>query len=116
MECQADPGFLGDPDKWNPEQVFLASVSQCHMLWYLGLCARAGIVVREYVDEPVGTVVTAPDGSGRFTEVVLRPRIVVDAGADLDRAAALHARADEMCIVSQSVSCDVRHEPSVTTA
>jgi organic hydroperoxide reductase OsmC/OhrA len=110
----ADPGFLGDPTRWSPELLFVAAISQCHMLWYLGLCARAGVVVHEYVDEPQGTMVTAPDFSGRFTEVVLRPRIVVASADMVDKAYALHEQAHKMCFVAQSVSCAVRHEPDVT--
>lgn len=112
LEGTADPQFLGDPQKWNPEQLFVASLAQCHLLWYLGLCARAGVVVQEYVDSPVGTMVTAPDGSGRFTEVVLRPRVVVESEDQVDKALSLHAEAHRMCFVAQSVSCEVRHEPT----
>ena len=83
------------------------------MLWYLGLCARAGVVVSEYVDRPAGTMVTAPDGSGRFTEVVLRPQITVAAEDQVERATALHEKANRMCFVAQSVTCDIRHEPEI---
>ena len=113
IEGTADPTFLGDPARWNPEQLFVAALSQCHMLWYLGLCARAGVVVSEYVDRPAGTMVTAPDGSGRFTEVVLRPRITVAAEDQVERATALHEKANRMCFVAQSVTCDIRHEPEI---
>ena len=113
IEGTADPTFLGDLARWNPEQLFVAALSQCHMLWYLGLCARAGVVVSEYVDRPAGTCVTAPDGSGRFTEVVLRPRITVAAEDQVERATALHEKANRMCFVAQSVTCDIRHEPEI---
>ena len=109
----ADPGFLGDPHKWNPELLLVASLSQCHMLWYLGLCARNGVVVSAYVDTPVGTMVTQADGSGRFTEVVLRPVVVVESADQVAKAEALHADAHKMCFVAQSVSCAVRHEPEI---
>lgn len=116
LEGSADPGYLGDPKKWNPELLFLASISQCHMLWYLGLCARAGVVVHEYVDEPVGTMVTEPDGSGRFTRVVLRPHIVVEAPDQLDKAESLHEQAHQLCFVAQSVNFEVTHEPRIIAA
>ncbi|HSE70191.1 MAG TPA: OsmC family protein [Nocardioidaceae bacterium] len=115
LKGTADPEFLGDPHKWNPEQLFVAALSQCHMLWYLGLCARAGVVVHEYVDAAHGTLVTEPDGRGRFTEVVLRPRIVVEGEDMLDKAHELHTRAHEMCFIAQSVTCAVRHAPDITT-
>ena len=109
----ADPTFLGDPQRWNPEQLFVASLAQCHMLWYLGLCARNGVVVSDYVDTAVGTMLTEPDGSGRFTEIVLHPVVVVESPDQVAKAEALHADAHKMCFVAQSVSCAVRHEPEI---
>src|ERR1035441_11122788 len=69
----ADPAFRGATDRWNPEELLVASLSQCHMLWYLHLAAAGGIVVTAYLDMPVGLMHENPDGSGRFTEVLLRP-------------------------------------------
>jgi organic hydroperoxide reductase OsmC/OhrA len=109
----ADPGYLGDPHKWSPELLFVASLSQCHMLWYLGLCARNGVVVSAYVDTPVGTMVTEADHSGRFTEIVLHPVVVVESADQVAKAEALHEDAHKMCFVAQSVSCTVRHEPEI---
>ena len=114
IEGTADPGFLGDPRRWNPEQLLTVSLSQCHMLWYLGLCARAGVVVHEYTDDAVGTMATGPDGSGNFTEVILRPRIVVGAADQLEKALSLHEKAHEMCFIAQSVSFPVKVEPEIT--
>lgn len=114
IEGTADPSFLGDPRRWNPEQLLTVSLSQCHMLWYLGLCARAGVVVHEYTDDAVGTMVTGADGSGNFTEVILRPRIVVGAADQLEKALSLHEKAHEMCFVAKSVSFPVKVEPDIT--
>lgn len=114
IEATSDPAALGDPDRWNPEQLFVATISQCHMLWFLGLCSRSGVVVREYVDRPVGTMVTKPDLSGRFTEVVLHPRIVVDDADQVDKAQRLHEKAHAMCFVAQTVTCDIRWEPEIS--
>jgi organic hydroperoxide reductase OsmC/OhrA len=114
IEGTADPGFLGDPTRWNPEQLFTASISQCHMLWYLGLCARAGVVVHEYTDEAEGTMVSGPDHRARFSEVVLRPRVVVDTAGQVERAVALHEKAHEMCFIAQSVNFEVKVDPLVT--
>ena len=113
IEGTADPTFLGDPARWNPEQLLVASLSQCHMLWYLGLCARAGVVVHEYTDEAAGTMVTARDGRGQFTEAVLRPRIVVGAQDQVEKATSLHEKAHEMCFVAQSVNFEVKIEPEI---
>jgi len=107
----SDPAFRGDPRRWNPEELLVASLSQCHMLWYLHLAAAGGIVVTAYRDRPVGLMHENPDGSGRFTEVLLRPEVTLaDAGA-LERAAGLHEDAGKMCFIARSVGFPVRHEP-----
>jgi organic hydroperoxide reductase OsmC/OhrA len=114
IEGTADPSFLGDPKRWSPEQLLTVAVSQCHMLWYLGLAARRGVVVHEYLDEATGTMATDPSGKGVFTKVVLRPRIVVAAEEQVAAAVALHAKAHEMCFVAQSVRFPVEVEPHIT--
>lgn len=114
LPATADPGFLGDPTRWNPEQLFTASISQCHMLWYLGLCARAGVVVLEYADAAVGTMVSEPDHRARFTEVLLRPTVVVAEPDQVEKAVALHEKAHEMCFLAQSVNFEVKVDPLVT--
>jgi organic hydroperoxide reductase OsmC/OhrA len=73
----ADATFRGEADRWNPEQLLVVSLAQCHLLWYLHLAAIAGIVVTEYADEPLGTLREDPDGSGQFTDVLLRPTVTV---------------------------------------
>src|SRR3954469_22908110 len=102
--ASSDPDFRGDATRWSPEDLFVAALSQCHLLWYLHLCADAGIVVTAYVDEALGTMETARDGSGRFTEVLLRPRVTVAAANTIEGAVALHADAHAMCFLAQSVS------------
>lgn len=111
----ADPAFLGDPGRWNPEQLFTASIAQCHMLWYLGLCARAGVVVTDYVDQAVGTMTEEGGGKARFSEVLLRPRVTVASADQVERAVALHEKAHEMCFIAQSVNFEVKHDPEVVT-
>ncbi len=111
IEGSSDMAFRGDPQRYNPEQLLVASVSACHMLWYLHLCAAARVTVTDYEDDPLGTMVENADGSGRFTRVVLRPRIVVSAGADRKRAAALHAEAHRLCFIANSVTFPILCEP-----
>jgi organic hydroperoxide reductase OsmC/OhrA len=111
----ADPSFLGTPDAWNPEQLFLAALSQCHLLTYLALCTKHGVVVLEYVDEPVGTMTSKPTGGGRFTDVLLRPHVTVASPDQVDKGRALHEQANELCFIAQSVSVPVRHEPTVVS-
>lgn len=113
IPASADPGFRGDPSRWNPELLLVASLSQCHMLWYLHLCAVGGVVVEDYVDEAEGTMAEDASGAGRFTQVVLRPRVVVAEGAMVQRALDLHAPASERCFIANSVNFPVRHEPQV---
>ncbi|MFC3165079.1 OsmC family protein [Ciceribacter thiooxidans] len=111
----ADPAFRGDADRWNPEDLLVASVSACHKLWYLHLCAVNGVVVTAYEDHAEGQMVTEEDGSGRFTEVVLRPRVTISSG-DRERAASLHHDAHEKCFIANSVNFPVRCEPMIVTA
>src|SRR5580698_5738500 len=94
----SDPAFRGDPTRYNPEELLVASISSCHMLWYLHLCAVNGIVVVRYEDEPVSTLLEDPGGTGRFTEVTLRPLVVIKTG-DGVKAQALHHEAHKFCFV-----------------
>ena len=110
IEGSSDPAFRGDPSRHNPEQLLLASISSCHMLWYLHLAATNGITVLSYVDRPTATMEEAP-GNGRFTEALLRPEIAVARGADLAVAAELHGRAHGECFVANSLNFPVRCAP-----
>ena len=109
----ADPAFRGDPTRWNPEEMLLASVSTCHKLWYLHLCADAGIVVTAYVDNPVGTMVEDAARGGWFTGIELRPHIVISAG-DPAVAATLHGDAHAKCFVANSLNFPVTCVPTIT--
>ena len=112
----SDPAFRGDPARWNPEQLLTAALSQCHMLWYLHLCAVDGVVVTGYRDDAVGTMTEDADGSGRFTEVVLRPQVTVRSPDMIGEAARVHRDAHEMCFIARSVNFPVRHQPAVTAS
>ncbi|NKQ54514.1 OsmC family peroxiredoxin [Amycolatopsis sp. K13G38] len=111
LRGSADPAFRGTPDRWNPEELLVAALSECHMLTYLSLCARDGVVVTAYVDAASGTMREAPGGSGRFTEVVLRPEVTLADPAMIAKAESLHERAHATCFIANSVSFPVRHEP-----
>jgi organic hydroperoxide reductase OsmC/OhrA len=113
IEASADPAFLGSPERWSPEDLLVASLSQCHMLTYLSECARNGVVVTSYSDTARGVMREAPGNSGQFTEVVLHPVVAVADAAMTDKAAALHREAHEACFVANSVNFPVRHVPSV---
>ncbi|SCL36401.1 Organic hydroperoxide reductase OsmC/OhrA [Micromonospora nigra] len=110
----SDPTFRGDPTRWNPEQLLLASLSQCHMLWYLHLCADHHIVVTDYVDHATATMTTDDTGTGRFTDALLRPHVTVADPTTVETATALHTAAHHACYIANSVTFPVRHEPTVT--
>lgn len=112
----SDPAFRGDASRWNPEDLLVASLSSCHMLWYLHLCAQAQIVVVAYHDDATGTMVEDADGGGRFSGAVLRPVATLAAGADAARAAALHEEAHRKCFIANSVNFPVAIEPTVLVA
>lgn len=110
----SDPAFRGDPARHNPEDLFVASLSTCHMLWYLHLCSEAGVVVTGYRDRAEGVMETGADGGGRFRSVTLRPEVTIAPGSDADKARALHKPANARCFIANSVNCPVGHEPTVT--
>jgi organic hydroperoxide reductase OsmC/OhrA len=113
IEASSDPAFRGDPTRHNPEELFVASLSSCHMLWYLHLCATNGIVVTGYVDDAIGIMQEDANGSGRFVDVLLRPRVTIGAGNDTALAARLHDDAHHHCFIANSVNFPVRCEPSI---
>ncbi len=109
LDGSADGAFRGDPALHSPEDLLLAAISSCHMLWYLHLCADCGIEVTAYEDEAEGEMIVEP-GAGRFREVVLRPTVTIGAG-DPEKAKALHADAGRECFIANSLNFPVRHEP-----
>ena len=112
----SDPAFRGDAARYNPEDLLVASLSSCHMLWYLHLCAVNKVVVLDYVDNAQGTMEETVDGGGRFLEVTLHPRITIAAGSDLDTAKRLHHDAHEKCFIANSVNFPVGCEPVIRHA
>jgi organic hydroperoxide reductase OsmC/OhrA len=106
----SDPTFRGDATRYNPEELLVASLSACHLLWYLHLCTDHGIVVTDYVDQPRGQMIETGDGGGRFVEVVLRPEVTINVGADLTLAEKLHERAHALCFIANSMNFPVRCE------
>lgn len=114
LAASSDPAFRGEADRWNPELLFVAALSECHMLQYLHVCAAAGVVVTRYEDTAAGAMETTPDGGGAFTEVVLRPVVTVADASMVEAAISLHERAHELCFLAASVRMPVRHEPTVT--
>ncbi|ABP56413.1 OsmC family protein [Salinispora tropica] len=110
----ADPAFRGDPRQWNPELLLVASLSQCHLLWYLHLCAVNEVVVVGYHDAAHGTMREDGTGAARFTDVLLRPVVTVTDVDMVKRATKLHVEANARCFIAASVSFPVRHEARTT--
>ena len=113
VKGSSDPNYLGDATRHNPEDLLLASLSACHMLWYLHLCAVNKVVVTDYEDHPEGVMEVVSGSSGRFTEVTLRPRVTIGSGSDAAKAESLHETANAQCFVANSVNFPVRHEAAV---
>ncbi|WP_280267664.1 OsmC family protein [Nocardia wallacei] len=112
LPSSADPVIgRGDATRWNPELLLIASLSQCHMLWYLHLCTEAGIVVTDYRDTAEGTM-----NNQRFLQVTLRPRVTITDPAHTDAARELHAEAHKRCFIANSMNFPVDHEPTITAS
>jgi organic hydroperoxide reductase OsmC/OhrA len=109
LEGSADRSFRGSPERWNPEELLVAALSQCHLLSFLHVAADAGVVVTAYTDHPVGRMTKDDDGGWSFAAVVLHPEITV-AGAASDLTA-LHHAAHEACFIARSVAFPVTVEP-----
>lgn len=109
----SDPAFRGDASRWNPEDLLLAALSSCHMLWYLHLCSEARIVVLAYHDDAAGIMAEEPGGGGRFTQAMLRPVATLAAGGDAALAKALHDKAHRLCFIANSVNFPVSIEATV---
>lgn len=104
----ADPAFRGEMNKHNPEELFLAALSACHMLFYLALCARNGICVVAYEDRALGQITSDSRGGGRFESITLRPHVTVDAKGRVALARSLHGTAHERCFIANSCSVPIR--------
>jgi len=109
----SDAAFRGDAARWSPEDLLVASLSACHKLWYLHLCATSGVVVTAYVDHAEGEMEESADGSGRFARVTLRPEVTIAAGSDAEKARELHAAAHAKCFIANSVNFPVEHAPTI---
>jgi organic hydroperoxide reductase OsmC/OhrA len=111
IHASSDPAFQGDKLKHNPEDLFVVSFSECHMLWYLHLCADAGIIVIDYTDHVTGILEEDPVNGGRFISVTLNPVVVVTEKSMIEKANALHHEANKKCFMSNSVNFPVNHRP-----
>ncbi|MEM1325548.1 MAG: OsmC family protein [Bacteroidota bacterium] len=111
--ASSDPGFRGDASRYNPEELFLASLSACHMLWYLHLCSVNKVIVDTYEDEARGTMMEQKDGSGQFTKVTLYPKVIVRSEEMRAKAMMLHHEANKMCFIANSCNFKIDHRVTV---
>jgi organic hydroperoxide reductase OsmC/OhrA len=114
--CSSDPNFRGDKTRHNPEELLLASISGCHMLWYLHLCAANGVVVIDYIDNAIGEMQENKDGSGQFVQITLYPTVAVKDASMIEKANELHHQANQMCFIARSVKFPVHHIPTALVA
>jgi organic hydroperoxide reductase OsmC/OhrA len=114
LHGSSDPAFRGDRDRYNPEELLLAALSSCHMLWYLHFCSEAGVIVTAYSDEAVAVMTEDSRGNGKFTGATLRPHVTVAEASMTEKAQSLHKKAREYCFIANSVNFPVAHEPACT--
>lgn len=107
----SDPEFRGDRTKHNPEELLLASVSSCHMLWYLHFCSEAKIIVTDYVDNATAILEETESGNGKFTSILLQPTITITEESMREQGTELHKKANEFCFVANSLNIAVDHKP-----
>jgi organic hydroperoxide reductase OsmC/OhrA len=108
----SDPVFRGDADRWNPEEMLIAALAQCHLLSYLHVAASHGVVVVAYRDEAFGVMEQTRDGGGHFTSVTLKPVVTISSD-DVDLALRIHAEASTKCFIAASMNFPVNHEPTI---
>lgn len=107
----SDPEFRGDRTKHNPEELLLAAVSSCHMLWYLHFCAENKIIVIEYIDNATAILEETADGNGKFSAITLNPTITITENSMIEKATELHKKANQFCFVANSLNIKVAHRP-----
>ena len=111
--ASADPIYRGDASRYNPEELVVAAISGCHMLWYLHLCADAGVIVVDYKDEASGKLTETDDGNGKFSEVTINPRVTITKDSNAETAEQLHEKAHEFCFIANSMNFPVRFQPTI---
>jgi organic hydroperoxide reductase OsmC/OhrA len=103
--------FGGDPHGYNPEELLILSLAECHMLTFLGLAARRKLGVKRYGDKATGTLTKNAAGRTQMAEVILHPHVVFANGTDLEEVQGLHTKAHELCFMANSMNFPVRVEP-----
>jgi len=110
LNVSAAKAFKGDPELYNPEDLLLSSLVSCHMMSYLYVCSQNGIEILEYSDNAEATLEVSPDGSGRFVEVKLNPKVKISDSDKIGLALELHAKANQLCFIANSCNFPVLHD------
>ncbi len=109
--ASADVPFRGDRDRWNPEELLLAALSECHLLSYLHVAVQHGVVVTGFTDRATGEMTVTDDDAGHFTRVDLHPVVHLADEGQRELADSLHAQANRLCFIANSVNFPVHHHP-----
>ncbi len=112
----ADPMFRGDPDLHNPEDLFIAAISSCHMLSYLALCALKGVSVAAYEDRATAILALDSNRNGSFEEVTLNPVVTIADSSTEALAIKLHDEAHDLCYIARSCSVPIHHAVTIRIA
>ena len=112
LNVSAAKAFKGDPELCNPEDLLLSSLVSCHMMSYLYVCSQNGIEVLEYSDNAEATLEVAADGSGRFVEVRLNPKVKISNSDKIELANELHTKANQLCFIANSCNFPILHNAS----
>jgi organic hydroperoxide reductase OsmC/OhrA len=116
LTISAAKEFKGDKTKHNPEDLFLAALSSCHMMSYMYLCDKNNITVLRYTDETTGILLVKADGSGEFISIVLYPIVTILEKNKIDLAIRLHKEANRLCFIANSCSVPIDHKPQIQIA
>lgn len=116
IKLSADPAFRGDETKYNPEDMLVASLASCHMLWYLHLCSKSGITVVKYEDNAEGLMLQEDTGGGRFEKVVLNPEVIILEKDKIELANKLHEEANQKCYIANSCNFPITHKVKIIIA
>lgn len=111
--ASADPVYRGEASRYNPEELVVAAIAGCHMLWYLHLCADAGVIVVDYEDEASGTLTENVNGNGKFSEVTINPKVTISRESNAETAGKLHDKAHKFCFIANSMNFPVNFEPTI---
>ncbi len=105
--------FRGDETKLNPQELFLSSISSCHLMWFLQFCADNEVIVLEYIDFPEGVIKEDSNGTGKFDKIILRPTIIVSEKSMIEKAILLHQEINKKCFVANSCNFPIICEPVI---